>query len=64
MPKKKTKKAATKRFKLTGRGKVRRGKAYKSHILTKKSPKRKRHLRKNTVASRADNVRIAHLLSA
>ena len=62
--KKKTKKAAAKRFKLTGTGKVRRNKAFKSHILTKKSPKRKRHLRKATMASRADNVRLTHLLSA
>ena len=62
--KKKSKKAAAKRFKLTGKGKVRRNKAFKSHILTKKSPKRKRHLRKATVASRADNVRIKLLLSA
>lgn len=63
MPKKKTKKAAAKRFKITGTGKVRRAKAYKSHILTKKTSKRKRHLRKNTVASGADEVRIRHLLN-
>lgn len=62
--KKKTKKAAAKRFRLTGRGLVRRNKAFKRHILTKKSPKRKRHLRKATVASGADNVRIKHLLSS
>ena len=64
MPKKKTRKAAAKRFKLTGRGKLRRAKAFKSHILTKKTQKRKRHLRKSTVASHADEVRIKHLLSA
>ena len=63
MPKKKTNKAAAKRFKLTGTGKVRRAKAFKSHILTKKTAKRKRHLRKNTVASGADDVRIKHLLN-
>jgi len=62
--KKKTKRSAAKRFKITGTGKVRRAKAYKSHILTKKTAKRKRHLRKNTVASGADNVRLKHLLSA
>lgn len=45
MPKLKTKKAAAKRFKLTGTGKLKRMKAYKSHILTKKSAKRKRNLR-------------------
>ncbi len=62
--KKKTKKAATKRFKLTGSGKVRRFKAYKSHILTKKTAKRKRHLRKGTIVSGADAVRITNLITA
>ncbi len=62
--KKKTKKAATKRFKLTGSGKVRRFKAYKSHILTKKTAKRKRHLRKGTIVSGADAVRIRNLITA
>ena len=45
----KTKRAAAKRFKLTGTGKLVRNKAFKSHILTKKSTKRKRNLRKDTV---------------
>ncbi|MBE6002962.1 MAG: 50S ribosomal protein L35 [Lachnospiraceae bacterium] len=45
----KTKKAAAKRFKVTGTGKLVRNKAYKSHILTKKTTKRKRGLRKDTV---------------
>lgn len=45
MPKMKTKKAAAKRFKVTASGKIKRAKAYKSHILGKKSPKRKRNLR-------------------
>lgn len=44
----KTKRAAAKRFKMTGTGKLMRMKAYKSHILTKKSTKRKRNLRKAT----------------
>ena len=44
MPKVKTKRAAAKRFKVTGTGKLKRMKAYKSHILTKKSAKRKRNL--------------------
>ena len=44
MPKMKTSRAAAKRFKLTGTGKLKRAKAYKSHILTKKSTKRKRNL--------------------
>ena len=46
MPKIKTSRAAAKRFKLTGTGRLKRNKAYKSHILTKKSTKRKRNLRK------------------
>ena len=45
MPKMKTKRAAAKRFKKTATGKLKRNKAYKSHILTKKSTKRKRNLR-------------------
>ena len=47
MPKMKTSRAAAKRFKATGTGKLKRSKAYKSHILTKKSTKRKRNLRKH-----------------
>ena len=50
MPKMKTSTAAAKRFKKTGTGKLKRMKAYKSHILTKKSTKRKRNLRKATIA--------------
>ena len=49
MPKMKTTKAAAKRFKKTGTGLLKRNKAYKSHILTKKSQKRKRNLRKAAV---------------
>ncbi len=49
MPKIKTNRAAAKRFKKTGTGKLVRMKAYKSHILTKKSTKRKRNLRKGIV---------------
>ena len=50
MPKMKTSRAAAKRFKKTGTGQLKRMKAYKSHILTKKSTKRKRNLRKATIA--------------
>ncbi|MBQ0026552.1 MAG: 50S ribosomal protein L35 [Lachnospiraceae bacterium] len=50
MVKFKTKRAAAKRFKKTGSGKLKRMKAYKSHIHTKKSQKRKRNLRKATIA--------------
>jgi len=46
MPKMKTSRSAAKRFKATGTGKLKRGKAYRRHILTKKSTKMKRHLRK------------------
>ena len=56
MPKIKTSRAAAKRFKVTGTGKLKRMKAYKSHILTKKSQKRKRNLRKQTVVD-ATNVK-------
>ena len=56
MPKIKTNRAAAKRFKVTGTGKLKRMKAYKSHILTKKSQKRKRNLRKATITD-ATNVK-------
>ena len=56
MPKMKTSRAAAKRFQKTGTGKLKRMKAYKSHILTKKSQKRKRNLRKSTIAD-ATNVK-------
>ncbi len=55
MPKMKTSKAAAKRFKVSGTGKLIRSKAYKSHILTKKSTKRKRSLRQSIVTD-ATNV--------
>ncbi|MEL7597389.1 MAG: 50S ribosomal protein L35 [Clostridiaceae bacterium] len=51
MPKMKTHKGAAKRFKKTGSGKLKRGKAFKSHILTKKSSKTKRNLRKSGLVS-------------
>lgn len=62
MPKKKTKRAARKRFKITATGKVKRMRAGKSHILTKKHPKRKRRLRQSIVMSPADESRIRRLL--
>ena len=64
MPKQKTKRAAAKRFKITGTGKVKRFRAFKSHILTKKHPKRKRRLRQGTMLSSADERRIKRLLEA
>ena len=54
MPKMKTHKGTAKRFRVTGTGKIVRGKAFKSHILEKKSPKRKRNFRQETIVSAAD----------
>ena len=62
MPKMKTHRGAAKRVKLTGTGKLKRSKAYTSHILTKKSPKRKRNLRKATEVSAGDLKRVRKLL--
>ena len=56
MPKIKTNRAAAKRFKKTATGKLKRNKAYKSHILTKKSTKRIRNLRQATITD-ATNVK-------
>ena len=65
MPKMKSHKGARKRFKLTGTGKVKRGRAFKSHILTKKSPKRKRRLRRgHIIATRGEAKNIKRLLQA
>lgn len=58
MPKLKTNRSAAKRFKKTGTGKIMRMKGYKSHILTKKTRKRKRNLRKSTLVSPADAHRV------
>lgn len=59
----KTHRGAAKRFKLTGSGKIKRNKAYKSHILTKKSAKRKRGLRKSTILTSADHKRMLRSLA-
>jgi len=58
----KTHRGAAKRFKVTGSGKIRRSKAYKSHILTKKSTKRKRGLRKGGLVSDGDLERVRAML--
>ncbi len=63
MPKLKTKSSATKRFKLTASGKVKRKKAFHSHILTKKSPKRKRHLRKSALVNSVNVKSIKRLIT-
>ena len=57
MPKIKTNRAAAKRFKVTGTGKLKRNKAYKSHILTKKSTKRKRRQATITDATNVKNMK-------
>ena len=62
MPKIKTHKGAAKRFKYTGRGKIRRCKAYNSHLFLSKSGKRKRRLKKHSLVDAADAKRIRRLL--
>ena len=65
MPKMKTHKGAKKRFSITAKGKVRRLKAYKSHILTKKTSKRKRQLRRpTTVKTNGEARNLKRLLQA
>jgi large subunit ribosomal protein L35 len=62
--KKKSHRGARKRMRLTAKGKVRRFRAYKSHILTKKSRKRKRRLRRPTVTAAGDARRMKRLIQA
>jgi len=62
MPKLKTNKAAAKRFKITGSGKIMRLKAYKSHILTKKNTERKRRLSKQVEVPKSEAKKIKKLL--
>ena len=64
MPKIRTNRGAAKRFKKTAKGKLKRKKAYASHILTKKKSKRKRALRKPSLVHKADEKRIKRLLSS
>ena len=65
MPKMKTHTGAKKRFKVTGTGKVKRLRAFKSHILTKKDPKRKRRLRQaTTIATNGEAKVIKRLIQA
>ncbi len=63
MPKMKTNAGAKKRFGLTGRGKIKRKHAYKSHLLTNKSKKRKRNLTYYTTVSKSDEKNIRLLLA-
>ncbi len=62
MPKLKTRSGATKRFKLTGTGKLKRNHANHGHILTKKTRKLKRELRSSTIVSKVDTPRIKKMM--
>mgnify|MGYP001166930365 FL=1 len=62
MPKMKTHHGAAKRFALTGSGKIKKNKAFHSHILEKKAPDRKRKLRKADLVSAADQKRVKRML--
>lgn len=62
MPKLKSHRGAAKRFRTTASGKFKRGKAFKAHILTKKSPKRKRQLDIDTYAAECDERTLRHML--
>ena len=62
MPKMKTHRAAAKRFRKTAGGKLKRRKAYKSHILAKKTRKRKRRLRQSGLVAASDSRRVKRML--
>lgn len=62
MPKMKTHRASAKRFKLTKSGRVKRAQAYKSHILNKKSRKRKRNLRQGAYVSKAEEKNVKAMI--
>lgn len=62
MPKMKSNRGASKTFRKTASGKFKRAKAFKSHILTSKTTKRKRNLRKSTLVSEADQKRVKQML--
>jgi large subunit ribosomal protein L35 len=62
MPKIKTNRGAAKRFKITGSGKIARRKAFANHILTKKSTKRKRNLRKSILVDSSNLKQVAKLI--
>ena len=63
MPKMRTNRAAAKRFRKTGTGKIRRNKAYASHILTKKSRSRKRKLAKPDLVAPVDSKRVRRMIA-
>ena len=62
MPKIKTNRAAAKRFRVTGSGKIKRSKGFKQHILSSKSKKRKRHLRQAGMVSAVESKNIRRLI--
>ncbi|MCD4795674.1 MAG: 50S ribosomal protein L35 [Candidatus Cloacimonetes bacterium] len=62
MPKLKTRRAVAKRFKVTSSGKLKRSHAFAGHILTKKTAKRKRNLRKSDIVSSSDEKRMKRML--
>lgn len=62
MPKLKTKKTVAKRFRKTASGKLKRGKAYRRHILTSKTRKQKRHLKQSAIVTDGDAARMNRLL--
>ena len=62
MPKMKTNRAAAKRFRFTSSGKIKRAKAYRSHILTKKSRQRKRNLRQAVMVDKSNAAAIKRML--
>ncbi len=64
MPKMKSNRAAKKRFKVTASGKLKREKSHRSHILTKKSAKRKRKLRSATMVADGDSKRVKNMILA
>jgi len=62
-PKMKTNRAAAKRFKRTGTGRLKRNKAYHTHFFTAKSPKRLRNLRQSDMVAKADESRVKKMLA-
>lgn len=62
MPKMKSNRGAMKRFRVTASGKIKRHSAFHSHILTKKSAKRKRNLRQESMVSKADTARVHKMI--
>ncbi|NQT06812.1 MAG: 50S ribosomal protein L35 [Candidatus Omnitrophica bacterium] len=58
MPKMKTRRCVAKRFRLTKKGKIKRSRAFSGHIMTKKSSKRKRYLKRSTIVSKADEKKL------